>query len=167
MYSKSTALAYLPIGNVFVTFRLAFGKIVAFIGLGLYVFSLVFVLLKINIINYIVTGLDLIAFLLVIIKLITKKYDLFYMEPSIETKVPKEEETPSETYISDTQEALDLSYGNADDVSLSNINENTSFDVSSGDSSESKSESLDDDIKNDDDDDDDENRGSDLTNFFR
>ena len=167
MYSKSTALAYLPIGNVFVTFRLAFGKIVAFIGLGLYVFSLVFVLLKTNIINYIVTGLDLIAFLLVIIKLITKKYDLFYMEPSIETKVPKEEETPSETYISDTQEALDLSYGNADDVSLSNINENTSFDVSSGDSSESKSESLDDDIKNDDDDDDDENRGSDLTNFFR
>ena len=151
MYSKSTALAYLPIGNVFVTFRLAFGKIVAFIGLGLYVFSLVFVLLKTNIINYIVTGLDLIAFLLVIIKLITKKYDLFYMEPSIETKVPKEEETPSETYISDTQEALDLSYGNADDVSLSNINENTSFDVSSGDSSESKSESLDDDIKNDDD----------------
>lgn len=172
MYSKSTALAYLPIGNVFITFKLAFGKIVAFIGLGLYVFSLVFVLLKINIINYMVTGLDLIAFILVIIKLITKKYDLFFMEPSIKTNVVTEEEKPTETFISDTQEALDLSYGNADDVSLSNINENTSFNVSSGDSSDTNSESLEDDIKNEksneeEDDDDDENRGSDLTNFFR
>ena len=169
MYSKSTILAYLPIGNVFVTFRLAFGKIVAFIGLGLYLISLVFVLLKINIINYIVTVLDLMAFVLVIIKLITKKYDLFYLEPSIDSNVAVEEEKPKDTFISDTQEALDLSYGNADDVSLSSINENTSLDISSGDSSSNNSETLEDEIKfdNEDDDDDDENRGTDLTNFFR
>jgi hypothetical protein len=75
---------------VFITFKLAFGKIVAFIGLGLYVFSGVFVLLGINIINYIVTFLDFIAFIVVLIKLITKKYDLFYLEPEIKVNTLEE-----------------------------------------------------------------------------
>ena len=144
MYSKSTFLSYLPIGNVFVTFRVAFGKIVAFIGVGLYAFSIVFVLLGINIINYIVSGLVLLGFIVVLIKLITKKYDLFYLEPGIQTNLAVEEDK-NEYVPDDNQEALDLSYDNADDVSLGNINDANVFNVSSGETSSDSEESLEDD----------------------
>jgi hypothetical protein len=169
MYSKSTILAYIPIGNVFITFKLAFGKIVAFIGLGLYVFSGVFVLLGINIINYIVTFLDFIAFIVVLIKLITKKYDLFYLEPEIKVNTLEEKESNENSYLSDySQKTLDLSYENADDVSLGNINDANTFNISSGDSS--SNESLEEDNTENSIDDDDSNNngdgGSDLTSFF-
>jgi len=82
MYASTTALAYLPITNIYITVKLAFGKKIAsiyiFVYLILYVLSFVSGL---GILTTLVSFVSTIAFIIDIIKLITKKYDLFYMEP--------------------------------------------------------------------------------------
>ena len=168
MYSKTTILSYVPITNVFIAFQLAFGKIVAFVGVLLFMIAVGITFLGINIGLYIVSGLVGIAFLVVIIKLITKKYDLFYLEPSIKTNTVIDNNVDnSNVDENNTQEALDLSYGNADDVSLGDVNDNSVFNVSSGDvKEESNNTSLEDDVVNNNEDDDNNDGGSDLTNFF-
>ena len=142
MYGRPTVLAYLPITNIYITIKLAFGKMVALIVMGIYLLSGVLVLLGLGIVVYLAIFLDSISFIVVIIKLITRKYDLFSFDPDITSSVVsnkkqkvEEIEKPKENVIDDSQKALDLSYDNVDDVSISSIDDNT-FDVSSGEAIE-------------------------------
>lgn len=165
IYSKSSFLAYIPVGNIFVTFQVSFGKIVAFIGTLLFVASIGLFFIGIKFILYIIGVLVLIAFLIVLIKLFTKKYDLLLLEPSIQTNVSLENnniEVNNTSIVDDSQKALDLSYDNVDDK---DINDTDNLDISSGESS--SNEELSDDIDNKDDDFYEEKDESDLTNFFR
>lgn len=165
IYSKSSFLAYIPVGNIFVTFQVSFGKIVAFIGTLLFVVSIGLFFMGIKFILYITSVLVLIAFLIVLIKLFTKKYDLLLLEPGIQTNVSLENnniEVNNTSIVDDSQKALDLSYDNVDDK---DINDTDNLDISSGESS--SNEELSDDIDNKDDDFYEEKDESDLTNFFR
>ena len=165
IYSKSSFLAYIPVGNIFVTFQVSFGKIVAFIGTLLFVVSIGLFFMGIKFILYITSVLVLIAFLIVLIKLFTKKYDLLLLEPSIQTNVSLENnniEVNNTSIVDDSQKALDLSYDNVDDK---DINDTDNLTISSGESS--SNEELSDDIDNKDDDFYEEKDESDLTNFFR
>ena len=165
IYSKSSFLAYIPVGNIFVTFQVSFGKIVAFIGTLLFVVSIGLFFMGIKFILYITSVLVLIAFLIVLIKLFTKKYDLLLLEPGIQTNVSLENnniEVNNTSIVDDSQKALDLSYDNVDDK---DINDTDNLNISSGESS--SNEELSDDIDNKDDDFYEEKDESDLTNFFR
>lgn len=107
MYTTATLLVYLPIANFFICVKMAFGKIVAFIYLGLLVAAGVLFYFHIPILAYIMGGFTLLAFLVVIIKIVTKKYDLFYLEPTMETF---KEPSPSVVVEQTNQAPLDLSY---------------------------------------------------------
>ncbi len=86
MYTHNSILPMIPIVNIIITVKLVFGNIVAIIyGVLLAIALVLFFLLHIPIVLYIVLGLWGLCLLLVIIKLITKKYDLFYIEPSMDT----------------------------------------------------------------------------------
>lgn len=179
MYAKTTALAYIPIANVYITIKLAFGNIVApiflliyFIASGLYVVGITFLL-------YIVSFIETIAFIIVIIKLITKKYDMLILEPSIKTNIPQVPDAgevskydvnninnvSDSNYISsDTeQETIDLSYDDVDDgdsvfdISSNNFTNNASV-TSNNDEKEEEKENEDDS---------DEEGKSDLSKFFQ
>lgn len=88
MFGKSTSLAYWPITNAYITIKLAFGKIPATIYMIALVVSVPLSLIGIGIIIQsvlsIVSGL---AFVLILIKLITKRYDLLYYEPKVKSTV--------------------------------------------------------------------------------
>lgn len=83
MYAKKTVLAYLPIGCNYVSVKLSFGQMVANIYLIGLLVSGVLSLVGISILLKAVNLLTIISFVIVIVKLITKKYDLFYYDSSI------------------------------------------------------------------------------------
>lgn len=77
MYKKKTILAWIPICNNYLYVKQSFGKIVANIYI-LLCFLGIFLKLSINInILFILSIVSIISFIVVIIKLITRKYDLF------------------------------------------------------------------------------------------
>ena len=83
MYAEKTVLAYLPFTNVYITIKLAFGSMIAKIYMILYFLSFVLVFLHLEVLTAILSLVSGVAFILVIIKLITGKYDLLYFEPSV------------------------------------------------------------------------------------
>ena len=88
MYAERTALAYIPIANSYVCVKLAFGKIVSLVYIILFFVSIPLSFVGIGMIFSSLLGIFCsIAFIVVIIKLITKKYDLFYFEPSVKSNI--------------------------------------------------------------------------------
>ena len=83
MYAEKTVLAYLPFTNVYITIKLAFGSMIAKIYMILYFLSFGLVFLHLEVLTAILSLVSGVAFILVIIKLITGKYDLLYFEPSV------------------------------------------------------------------------------------
>jgi len=83
MYAKATALAYLPVTNCYVSVKLAFGNIVALVYIVFLLISLGLCFAGFSILAIIAGIVGLVAFVIDIVKMITKKYDLFYFEPSI------------------------------------------------------------------------------------
>ena len=82
MFASSTALAYLPIANSYIAVKLAFGEKVAKIFLIAYFVSFISIFIKILVfLSYILSFAAFIAFVIDIIKLITKKYGMCYLEP--------------------------------------------------------------------------------------
>lgn len=141
MYAKTTVLAYLPITNNYVTVKLAFGNIVALVYVVLLLLGSGLAAMQINFLAYIVSFITGIAFILVIIKLITKNYDLFYFEPSIKSPaidntVSENVDTTTSNFISsDSQQTIDLNYDDVEEeVEPTVFNNNTTdlFNVSSG-----------------------------------
>ena len=79
MFNKTTILAYIPISNVYLIVKLAFGKVIGLIYLVLFLISVA--LIKVVPILFLVAAIILlVAFLLDIIKLLIKRYDLLYFE---------------------------------------------------------------------------------------
>ena len=153
MYGKKTILSFLPITNIFISMKMAFGKIVALVYIIFLLISAIAYYFNIKILLYIFLGLFAFSLIIVIIKIITKKYDLLYLEPSIHTdnSVFTSNDLPSDTVSldyndltsSDTQMTLEDSMKRNDSNDLlSSLND------------------FDDDI-----DDDDDNNDSDFMDF--
>ena len=106
MYTHSSYLVFVPVVNLFICVRMAFGLIIAFVYLGLLLVAIVLYFFHIPIMLYIMGGLLFLAFIIVIIKIFTKKYDLFYLEPHMEDHTKRKYEKP----IIEEQEPLDLNY---------------------------------------------------------
>lgn len=141
MYAKTTTLAYLPITNFYITAKMAFGNIVALVFGVLVILSGLLYYLNITFLAYFSGFIFIVAFLVVLIKLVTKKYDLFYFEPAIKTSTfqidnstPKEEvveDTPKETtnFIEPSaQQTIDLNY---DDVEEEEVKEEVNVSAAS------------------------------------
>lgn len=136
MYAEKTVLAYLPFTNVYITIKLAFGSMIAKIYMILYFLSFGLVFLHLEILTAILSLVSGVAFILVIIKLITGKYDLLYFEPSVNNTnnnvgsnvynnySNNVNNNVSTDYTSDTSNSvLDLSYSN-NTTNSSNISSN-------------------------------------------
>ena len=82
MYATTTALAYLPIANTYVCVKMAFGPKVAVFYIIAFFLAIPLSFIGIGIIlSALLSIVSMLAFILVIVKLITKKYDLCYLEP--------------------------------------------------------------------------------------
>lgn len=116
MYAEKTALAYIPITNSYVCVKLAFGKIVSLIYIILFFVSIPLSFVGVGMIFSSLLGIFCsIAFIVVIIKLITKKYDLFYFEPSVKSNINQ-----VSNYNSDV--STNSAYLNRDESLLNNGN---------------------------------------------
>ena len=149
MYAKKSILSYIPGLNLYITVKMAFGKIIGLIYLILLLIALGLFYFKIPFVLYIVVGIAALSFIIDIIKLITKNYHMLCLEPSIKTNTYKfGDNVTTYTNVGDSdginEQVLDLNY---DDDGL-----NDDFNVD------------DDDLKIEDDDKDDGE--SDLKKFF-
>lgn len=81
MNAASSPIAYIPIGNNYLAMKLAFGTMIASIYLICLFISFVLFIFGFRFVNYILSIISSIAFIIDIIKLITKKYNLFLYEP--------------------------------------------------------------------------------------
>lgn len=116
MYAEKTALAYIPITNSYVCVKLAFGKIISLIYIILLFVSIPLSFAGVGMIFSSLLGIFCsIAFIVVIIKLITKKYDLFYFEPSVKNNINQ-----VSNYNSDV--STNSAYLNRDESLLNNGN---------------------------------------------
>ena len=131
MYAEKTALAYIPIANSYVCVKLAFGKIVSLVYIILFFVSIPLSFVGIGMIFSSLLGVFCsIAFIVVIIKLITKKYDLFYFEPSVKSNINQ-----VSNYNSDV--STSSAYLNRDESLLNNGNSMSLDSDSSSNSSNS------------------------------
>lgn len=105
MYAQASYLVFIPLANFFICVRMAFGLIVAFIYLGLLLVAGVLYFFHIPIVLYIMGGFTLLAFIIDIIKIFTKKYNLFYLEPHMDDPTKKNKKP-----VIEEQEPLDLNY---------------------------------------------------------
>ena len=83
LYRTTTNLAYIPFLNFYICMKLSFGGL---IGIGYLIFMIIailFWLIKVSFFMYLVYLGGGIAFLVVIVKLITKRYELLFFEPNI------------------------------------------------------------------------------------
>lgn len=110
MYGKKTFFAYLPITNIYVSVKSVFGRIVAIIFFLCVIASGVLYYFRIKIALYIMAVLWLISIILIIVKLITKNYDLFYFEPSMNDSMEKSKEDFKHISKEENMAPLDLDY---------------------------------------------------------
>ena len=135
MYGRGNGLVYLPIANNYFAVKMAFGKIVAIVTLVANFLSGVLALLNLSFVLYLVSFVQIVAFIVDIIKLVTKKYDLFYLEPAISgidygnnNGFVREENNSSSD--NESQQTLDLSYNNVD---VNNLDSKEEAEVPSND----------------------------------
>lgn len=117
MYGKSTFLVYVPLANIFISVKMAFGGIVSKIFIALYIVSALLAFLNIKFLFGVFNFIAVLAFIVVIIKIATKKYDLLYFEPSMQHNVHQDTDNNSDdnnSFIdnSDVEVPLDLDYSN-------------------------------------------------------
>ncbi len=80
MFTKTTKLAYIPFLNNYISVKLSFGDLPSKIFLGFLGLALILFLFKIGFLLTLVNIISFVSFIIVIIKLITKNYNLFYYE---------------------------------------------------------------------------------------
>lgn len=137
MYAEKTALAYIPIANSYVCVKLAFGKIVSLVYIILFFVSIPLSFVGIGMIFSSLLGVFCsIAFIVVIIKLITKKYDLFYFEPSVKSNINQVSNYNSDVSASSAYLNRDESLlNNGNSMSLDSDSSSNSFNnISAGSS---------------------------------
>ncbi len=84
MYNTASSLVFVPIVNFYLCVKLAFGPVIGLVWIGLLVLGGLLAVLKISFLLVIAELLLDIAFIACIIKLITKKYALFYYDPNVQ-----------------------------------------------------------------------------------
>lgn len=169
MFAEKTVLAYLPFTNIYITIKLAFGSMIAKIYMIVYFLSFGLVFLHLEILTAILSLVSGLAFIIVIIKLITGKYDLLYYEPSVNNTNNNintyNNFNNSNNYTNNvSNNALDLSYsnkindssmgsnisigsgtsigiGNSNDGSENSFNQDNSFGMNNGGFSQNNSSS--------------------------
>ena len=165
MYGKSTFLAFLPILHSYVAMKMAFGHIVSLLYIIIAIASLAFYYVFGNyyllIICSVISG---ISCFIDIFKMITKKYSLFYFEPSM--KLSNVEDSLQDSSFA----PIDLSYGDSivSDEFVEEIQDVSTPLESIGEDVEEDEESSDDDFSDDfyDDNSNDEEE-SDLSKLFK
>ena len=119
MYTHKTILVFVPIANIYITVKLVFGNIVAVIYAILLVTAVVLYFFGVHLFLYIMGALWALCLLLVVVKILTKKYDLFYFEPAMDSsqygdtsvkKKPTKKEEDKKSLLVKDEEAIDLSY---------------------------------------------------------
>ena len=80
MYGRTTALAYVPIANSYLCVKMAFGKIVGLSYLGVSLLGGLLTLIGFGFVVAIANLAIMVAFILDIVKLVTGKYDLCYLD---------------------------------------------------------------------------------------
>lgn len=149
IFFEGTIFAYLPVANIYIMFKLAFGKILAFIFTLFCCFSVYLYFSGNRVLFYISLFILMFAFLLDIIKLITKKYTLLYFDSKRENnnsfnrvnKVTEYDDNNTSSYINrdksllnnnspslidDGNKQVDLNYGNNDNNNQLSNNGNSS-----------------------------------------
>ena len=118
MFGSTTALAYLPITNQYLAVKLAFGSSPAKIFVIAYIVSVILSFTGfLAILSLLISLVSGFAFIIVIVKLITKKYDLLYMEPM----------TQNQNVDLDKVGPVDRINHPVKEVSNENVEEHTSF----------------------------------------
>ena len=126
MNAESSVLAYLPIGNNYISVKLAFGDIIAKWYILAYVLSIVLYVLSIRFLMYILSFVGSVALIIDIVKLITKKYDLLVFNPAVNNNIAKKDDEISD--VSSSGQSFIL---NEDDI-------NNDEDISDEDTEEEK-----------------------------
>ena len=138
MFGKTTSLAYLPITNTYVTVKLAFGKIIAAIYMVLFFVSIPLVFIYVGTVILSVLGIIAsLAFLIVIIKLVTKRYDWFYYEP----KTKDINYDSANNYQVSSTDASGFGMGNQNSPNSSTFNTNSSNTNNNANNSSNEEES--------------------------
>ena len=83
-YHVNTNMAYLPFLNYYICVKLSFGGIIGLGYLVLLLISLVLWYFKISFLLVLTNLIGILSFIIVIFKLITKKYDFLFFEPSLD-----------------------------------------------------------------------------------
>ena len=175
MHGKTTGLAYLPIGCNYVSMKLAFGNIVGKIYLIAFFVSVLLSFIKIGAIFLsILAIISLISFLIVIVKLITKKYDLLILDPSnkvvpMATEYVVGDNTSTSNNMNNNNNLSTNVYIMNNDVEIQNVQsvpEEKTVDLNYNDNGTSNffnnsNENTTNNNSND------NNEGSDLTNLFK
>lgn len=118
IYADITILAYLPVGNNYVATKLAFGDMVAKYYLIAFLISIPLSLVGIGkIFIYILSFASSIAFIIDVVKLITKKYDLLIISPDFSKKLDSLRNMNEDDDDDDDNVASDL---DEDDISGDN-----------------------------------------------
>ena len=129
MYNKTTALVYIPIANLYVAVKLSFGPAIAKIYIICYLLSSVlgFFVPLISLLTSLFSFVGGVSFIIVIIKLITKKYDMLYFEnmkamktklsDGINSTMEMNRTINNDNYDIDNEEFLDNLNRNTDDSS--------------------------------------------------
>lgn len=137
MNATSTPIAYLPIGNNYIAVKLAFGNIIGKIYLLLLFISIILFIVGFNIIYYILTIISSIAFIIDIVKLITKKYDMLVFEPVTKSyansNLSDNTNNQSDSYVVNTLSENQINVGQDNSAVSSNQND---LEVSSGNGDE-------------------------------
>ena len=128
MYAKKTGLAYLPFTNTYVTAKMAFGPIIAIISTVIFCISVLLAFIGLDIINTLVSVFFFIAFIVDIIKLITKNYDMLYFEPSVKNDNYSQNYSIDGELINSNEPTVDLSYSNATQKPIDLNYEDNEFD---------------------------------------
>lgn len=143
MYSMTSILSYLPIGTSYVSFKLSFGSTIAGLYLLIYLISIPLSLIGIGaIVLGILSICEFISFVIVIIKLITKNYNMF-----INTKSNIQQEVDNSNRVEESLLDEELKDNNSANLQYSD-NESTEVVINKE--------------KNDD-----NEEGSDLTRMFK
>lgn len=138
MYNHGSILAFLPITNMYLCVKLAFGSTFAI----MYIIGLLLsgLLAKVvPLLSVLVGGLGGLSFIVVIVKLVTKNYGLFtgledtkIEKKDVKKEIVKQEEAPApvvptveEVIAENKEEALDLSYTNGATSFMSQSNESS------------------------------------------
>ena len=128
MFNVNTPLAFVPIANSYLCVKMAFGKIVGFAYLGVTLFGGLLSLIGFGFITVIVNLFFIFAFVLDIVKLITGKYDLCYLDAT--NKVMVNNFDNNQGFVSQRNQTNEYGYSQDNNVkeSLLGLNTNNTLD---------------------------------------